>query len=211
MKKKVAIIGSGDLGQLIAHYLQQNEAWQVIGFYDDFQPIGQIIQDLPVLGKIADIFPHYKVNHFQGLMMGIGYKHFQVRKELYEKFSSQILFPNFIHPQSYVDERCQLDQGIIILPNCTLDKQVKIEANVFMNIACAIAHDSQIGAHSFLAPSVNIAGHVKIGQACFLGIGTNIIEQISITNEVQSGAGSTIIQNIHQKGVYVGTPARKIR
>lgn len=207
---KVAIIGRGSLGQLIAHYAQQQGNWQVLGFYDDFVAPEYGCSNPKILGKIAQIKKDYQSGLWDGLFMGIGYKHFETRARLFRELSSDIFFPNFIHERAYVDPSCRLGQGIIILPHCTLDKDVQIADNVFMNIACHIAHDSQIAAHTFLAPGVNIASQVQIGQACFLGIATTIIDQIVIDSEVQTGANTTVTKNIHQKGIYVGSPARRI-
>lgn len=45
----------------------------------------------------------------------------------------------------------------------------------------------------------------------FVGIGTAVIPSVSIVSNTVIGAGATVIENIDNAGIYVGTPARRIK
>ena len=208
--KKLAIIGAGHLGQLIAHHTLENQELVLAGFYDDFQVKGRFVGSAKILGSIADIESDFEDEVFDKLIIGIGYKHLVKRKHLYERYQHKIPFANVIHSKTIIDSSVELGQGNVILAGCVLDMHVKLGNNIFLNPACVVAHDSIIDSHSFFGPSVNIAGFVSIGAACFLGIATTVIDHVEICDFVQTGAASTITQSLTENGLYVGSPAKKI-
>lgn len=209
--KKLAIIGSGDLGRLIAYHAVQDKQFSVVGFFDDFAPQGSLVNNIKILGAISDIDIFYNQGVFDVIICGIGYKHLAFREKLFETFHHKIEFANLIHSSCYVDASSNIGKGIFMLPGSVLDSNVRIEDNVVLNISCCISHDSIVGAHSFISPRVAIAGFVKLGKRCNIGINSTIIDNLSIVDDVQTGGGTVVNKNLTNKGLYVGNPARFIR
>ena len=205
--KRLAIIGSGDLGQLIAYHAINDNHYRVIGFFDDFEEIGTKKNQLPIIGKTHDVLELFKNDKFDCIMIGIGYKHMAFRKSVYNSLNGIIPFGKVIHSSAYVDSSSILGNGIFILPNCTLDKHVIIGDNVLLNTASVIAHDSEIKPHTFVAPAVNIAGKVVINECCVVGIGSTIIDNIMIESNIQIAGGAVVIKTLTQSGLYAGVPA----
>jgi sugar O-acyltransferase (sialic acid O-acetyltransferase NeuD family) len=208
--KRLAIVGSGDLGQQIAYYALSDGHYDDVIFFDDFNPSG-LINNCRVVGTTADVEQAYKANAFDELMIGIGYKYLDVRKQLYQKFSASVPFGKVLHSTSWIDRSAEVQAGCVIYPGCFIDAKVKIKANTVINIACTIAHDTVIGSHSFLSPRVAIAGFVEVNELCIIGINSTIIDNIVITDKVQLGGGTVVIKAIQQSGLYVGNPAKFIR
>jgi len=211
MKKKIAIIGAGELGLQIANLVEQDNNYEVCSFYDDFITIGTKINKYKVDGTIDDIYSSFMSKKFNCLLLGIGYKHLDIRQKLYEKFSEQIPFATIIHPTCFIDPTAKIGNGSVLYPGCIVDKNAIIENNVLLNLGVVISHNSYIASHSFISPRVVIAGFSSIGECCNIGINTTIIDNIKITNNVFTGGGSVIIKNIELSGLYVGNPARFIR
>lgn len=209
--KRVAIIGSGDLGRQIAYHIHSDTRDKVVGFFDEFKPIGTIVNKIPVIGGNSKIEFEYSNNSFDEVIIAVGYKHMEFRKNIYEKLKGKIPFYTFIHSTAYIDKSAQIGFGSIILPKCTIDQLVKIGENVLLNISCTIAHESEIENHSFISPSVAVAGFVKIGQESIIGINATIIDNITIPPKTQVGGGTVVIKNIEKSGLYVGNPAKFIR
>jgi sugar O-acyltransferase (sialic acid O-acetyltransferase NeuD family) len=209
--RKLAIIGSGDLGQLIAHHATTDNHYQIKGFFDDFRTCGDRVGDYPVLGNVEAILPQFHAGLFDELMIGIGYKHLAVRRALFQRFAGQVPLGRIVHSSASVDASCHLGAGIFVLPGCVLDRNVVLADNVLLNTACAIAHDSQVGAHTFLSPRVAVAGFVLIGKGCNIGINTTLIDNITIADGIQTGGGTVVIKSLVQSGLYVGNPARFVR
>lgn len=211
MKNALAIIGAGDLGQHIAHYAKLNGKFTEIFFFDDTMDLDSENKYGKVKGGISDIADHIKSDKIQNLLIGIGYKHMEIRKKLYDKFILAIKFPNLIHPTCYIDTSANIGNGNIFLPGCIIDKDCILGNNNFFNPGCIIAHDSTIQDHTFFGAGVNISGFVRIGSCCFIGTGTNTVENIRIGDNIKTGAGALLTKSINEPGTYIGIPGRKIK
>jgi sugar O-acyltransferase (sialic acid O-acetyltransferase NeuD family) len=211
MSNRLAIIGSSDLGQLIAHHAAFNCGFQVMGYYDDFNKNSINEDSLPILGVVEQIESDYKLGKFDCLMVAIGYRYMDFRESIFERFKGKIPFARVIHPSTNMDVSTKIGEGCFILPGCVLDRNVVLHENVLLNTACVIAHDSEVKAHSFLSPAVKIAGFTVISKKCIIGINATIIDNIIISEGVQIGGGTVVVKNLEERGLYVGVPARKVK
>lgn len=209
--KRLAIIGSGDLGRLISYHAVNDRHYEVAGFFDDFKTKDDMVIGHPVLGKTDEIMSVYEKGVFDFLMIGIGYKHFDSRKDFFEKYCKLIPIGRIIHSSSYIDASCEIGDGVFILPGCVLDHNVRIGNNVLINTGCCIAHDSVVKDHSFLSPGVTMAGFAEVGSCCNIGINSTIIDNVKIADRVQTGGGTVIIKDTNEQGLYVGNPARFLK
>jgi sugar O-acyltransferase (sialic acid O-acetyltransferase NeuD family) len=210
MNKVLAIIGSGHLGQQIAHYAVSDNQFDKVVFFDDYNK-DSFVKSFKILGTTNDILNEYKKGNFIELIIGIGYKQMAFRKNIFEKFKGAIPFATLIHSSCWVDKTSIIEEGSVIYPGCIIEPNVIIQCNTILNNSCSIAHDSIIGSHSFLSPRVAIAGFVKTNECCVFGTNSTIIDKINITNNVQLGAGTVVIDDIDKEGLYVGNPHRFIR
>ncbi len=210
MNKTLAIIGSGHLGQQIAHYAISDKHYKNIVFFDDFSK-EKTVNGFIILGNSEAVEMEYKKKSFDEILIGIGYKHLAIRKQLFERFFGIIPFGKIIHSSSWVDSTASVGYGCVIYPFCCLDAHSIIDCNTIVNISCTVAHDTFIGKHSFLSPRVALAGFIKIGEMCIMGINSSIIDNISIVSNTQIGGGTVVIENIEKQGLYVGNPQRFIK
>ena len=212
---RLAIIGGGDLGVVIANLVSELSEFELVGFFDDFAALDDKIEvqcaRFPILGRSGDVSDSFVKGHFDQLIIGIGYNHFQVRQAFYDRWNGLIPFANVFHPSVIIDKSCRMGEGIVLLAGCILDKNVMIGNNVLLNIGVAVSHDGIIGDHSFLGPRCALAGYVHIGKRCFLGVGSVIIDNVKITDDVQIGGGALVIDEIPNAGLYVGVPVRRIK
>jgi sugar O-acyltransferase (sialic acid O-acetyltransferase NeuD family) len=206
--KRLAIIGSGDLGAQIAHHAKDSGLYEPIGYFDDYEKHGTVKNGLPIVGSTEDVLGVFKKGAFDKLMIGIGYKHLKVRASLFQKFKGQIPFASILHRSCFIDKSCIIGEGVFIYPGCKLDMNVVVKDNALLNIGCVIAHDTVIGENSFLGPAVNVAGFVKIDESVNLGIGTVVVDNIRIGTGVRTGGGAVVIETILEPGLYVGVPAK---
>lgn len=211
MKNALAIIGADVLGQHIAHYAKLEEKFTDIMFFDDSRVPGTNNNYGEIKGGISGIDKFIKEDKIQCMLIGIGYKHMERRRSLYEQFASQICFPNIIHPSCYVDSSTLTGKGNIFLPGCIVDKGCILGSNNFFNPGSLIAHDNIIGDHNYFGPGIKTSGSVKIGSCCFFGTGTNFIDEVTIGDNINTGAGTLITKSIFEQGTYAGIPGRKIK
>jgi sugar O-acyltransferase (sialic acid O-acetyltransferase NeuD family) len=209
--KTLAIIGSGDLGKQIAHYALSDNHYSTVVFFDDFSNESQV-NGMEILGKTESIEKAFSENLFNEIIIGLGYKHLAVKKEMYHNLMrKEIPFGRIIHSSCWVDKSATVEHGCIIYPGCLIDANAIIKANTVLNIGCTISHDSTIESHCFLAPRVGVAGFVNVSEQCFLGINSTIIDSISIIEKTRIGGASVVIKSIEKSGLYVGNPAKFLK
>jgi sugar O-acyltransferase (sialic acid O-acetyltransferase NeuD family) len=206
--KRLAIIGSGDLGSQIAYHAKDSGLYEPVGYFDDFEKQGISKNGLPILGSTEDVLEVFKKGVFDQLMIGVGYKHLKVRGSLFQKFKGQIPFASILHRSCFIDKSCIIGEGVFIYPGCKLDMNVVVGDNVLLNIGCVIAHDTVIGENSFLGPAVSVAGFVKIEGSVNLGIGTVVVDNVRIGTGIRTGGGAVVIDTLVEPGLYVGVPAK---
>jgi len=210
MSKVLAILGSGHLGQQIAHFAISDNHFEKVVFFDDFNEEKQS-NGFDIIGKSNGIEQKYNEKLFSHLIIAIGYNHLDKRQYYFDLFKDKIPFAKIIHSSSWVDATAIIKDGCIIYPQCCIDANVVIDANTVVNLSCTISHDTYIGKHCFLSPKLAIAGFVKVFDRCILGIGTTIIDNIFIQEDTQTGAATVVINNIEKTGLYVGSPHKLIR
>jgi sugar O-acyltransferase (sialic acid O-acetyltransferase NeuD family) len=206
---KLAIIGAGELGKLVAHHAIHDSKFEVVGYYDDFKKEGNF-NGFPLIGKINDAFLDFNSNNFDKIFIAIGYAQMPARELCYKKFKAKIPLANIIHTSSYIDISCKIGEGICILPGCTLDYGVEIEDNVLLNTGVIIAHHTKVGTNTFVAPAVQMAGLITIEENCFIGIGATIKDCIRIGKKSIIGAGAVVVKNTSENSTSIGLPAKEL-
>lgn len=209
--KRLAIIGSGDLAQQIAHHATSDSQYKITGCFDDFKSTEQFSNNLPILGKIDSIKKCFDHGIFDELIIGIGYNHMNFRQELYLQLEKTIPFATIIHSSCFIDKTASIGKGTIIYPGCNIDMNTSIGENCLIYNGTIIAHDSQISSNTIISPGVQIAGFCQIKEHVVLGIGTIVSDNIEISKNVITGAGTVIVNHITESGLYVGIPAKKIK
>jgi acetyltransferase EpsM len=140
--------------------------------------------------------------------IAIGYKHRRFRKEIYATLKRQgIPIATFVHPSSYVEKSALLQEGSIVLVNCTIDMHARVGENVFLSSRCFLSHHVTIGSHTFCGPAANLAGNTEVGECCFLGINTTTVDGVRLGMNVQTAAGSVITKDVPDHVLIAGVPA----
>lgn len=210
--KRIAIIGSGDLGKQLLNLISSAEEVNVVGFFDDFAELGELINNTPVIGKLNQIEEQFLNDTFDELICAIGYKYLEFKFSLCQSLERKnIPFYSFIHKSALIDPTAKIEQGCCIYPGVIIDQNVVVRKHSLINLGAIISHDTVVGKACFISPNVSVAGFCKVGDFCILGISSTIIDNIDVCNSVQLGAGSLVINNIKEAGLYVGSPSRKIK
>lgn len=211
MKRKIAIIGSSDLAQLVIHHAILTKQFIIYGIYDDYSLLGKCVSEIPVLGTLEDVEKDFAKKNFDCLFIAVGYSRMQYRASVFNRFSGRIPFANIIHESCNVDPSVELGEGVFLFPGVILDKGVKIGNNVLLNVRVTIAHDSTVDNHCFFGPCVNIAGFSHICEKCYIGTNATVIDNINICSGVIIGAGAVTVKDVIEPGIYIGVPSKKMK
>ena len=206
--QKIALIGSTELSARLIHYFSSTGFGETVGMFDDFEPVGKIKYDRPILGSMSMLPGLYRKAAFDSVAIAVGYSKRPFRKQAYDYVkSSRIPLATFVHPSSYVEGSASVGEGSIILVQCVLDMNACLKENVFMASHGFLSHDVKIGAHCYLGPSISLAGGTQVGECCFVGISTTTIEKITLGHNVQTAGGAVVTRDVPSDCMIAGVPA----
>lgn len=160
----------------------------------------------------VDTYGLYKISEFdpktQSALIAVGNP--AVKKQLFEKLPENTIFWNYISPRAYIGDM-KMGRGNFICAGVIITTNVTLGNHIHLNLQTTVGHDSYIGDFTTTAPSVNISGNVTVGSGVYLGTQCCIREKLFIVNNAIVGMNATVVNSIEEEGVYVGTPATKIK
>jgi sugar O-acyltransferase (sialic acid O-acetyltransferase NeuD family) len=101
--------------------------------------------------------------------------------------------------------------GSVVLAGAVVNVGTVIGPGAIVNSSAVVEHDCRLGAYVHVSSGAQIAGDCEIGNGAWIGAGATVIPQLVIAGRTVIGAGSTVTRSISEPGVYVGSPARRIR
>ena len=199
-KNKLAIIGAGGHGRVVADIAKLNGYEEIIFFDDDTEM--KKTGKYPVIGSSSEAVS-YKNSY--DIFVAIGNN--GIREQLTIQLQkNDIVQPVLVHPSATIDEKASLGAGTVVMANAVINANVMIKEGCIVNTAATVDHDCILEKFVHVSPGVHLAGAVRIGTRTWLGIGSIVINNIYICNDCLIGAGATVCKNIHEKGTYIGTP-----
>ena len=207
--KKLAIIGTKEFAQQIICFAINTREFEFVGYFDDLEQKGTIINGKPVFGKVEESIELFKQGLFDCIYEGIGYTRFDLRDYYYEMLKGKVPFANIIMPGAYVSKKAKIGEGVFVGYGSSIDDGCIIGNNVFIHGYTILAHDNSIGDHSYLSGRINTAGFVNIGKNNFIGICVSVADHITICDNVWIGLGCIVAKNIKEPGKYM-SPAAKL-
>lgn len=201
--KRLALIGSKEFAKQICAFVEETQEYNVVGYFDDYEEIGTLIRNIPVLGKISDIERCYKDALFDYVFFAAGYNNFSFRESTFNFLKGKVPFANIIMPNVKLGNNVKLGEGVFVGNNTMIDDDTIIEDNVFIHGHSEIGHDNIVGSHTYISGRFNSAGFTKLGKRNFYGICVIVSDHITICDDVWVGLGCVIAQNITEAGKYM--------
>jgi carbonic anhydrase/acetyltransferase-like protein (isoleucine patch superfamily) len=168
MKNPIVIVGAGGLGKEIASLINDLSEFELVGFYDDVLPVGQLkLGKFPVLGTFQSL---QKTNTPVSVVIASGDP--EVRKKWWNAFqeNKNIHFPNLIHPSALLmnSGRIQIGRGVVVFPNAVLTADITLGNNVVVHIGASVHHDVTIGDHSVIMPGARLVMSEQFDECSFV-------------------------------------------
>lgn len=209
--KDIAIYGVGGFGREVLMLLKDinkvEPVWNVIGFFDDYHPVGYEVHGLRILGGVNELNDRKKT---LALFVAIGTP--SARKSVVNTINNPFIeYPALIHPSVIIGENVEIGKGSVICANSVLTCDIRIGEFVLLNLACTVGHDTVIKDYSAFMPACNISGEVEIAECVYCGTGVKVINQTGIGANAIVGAGAVVTKPIPANCTAVGVPARPIK
>ena len=119
--------------------------------------------------------------------------------------------PSIISPDAMSYGDVAVGDGTVVMAGVVLNPGARIGACSIVNTNATVEHDCIVGAYSHVAPGAVLCGGVSVGSRCIIGAQACVLPGCSIADRCIVGAGATVTRDLTEAGVYVGSPARRIR
>lgn len=203
MPESVVIIGASGHGKVIADIIIKSGD-RVVGFLDDGVEKGTDVAGIEVLGTVGD---YAKWADFS-FVIAIGDPY--VRGKIADKLP--VKWYTAIHPAAVISSLdVKIGEGTVVMANAVINSCAKIGKHCIINTSAVVEHDNVLEDFVHISPNAALAGAVQVGKFTHIGVGACVKQVTSIAPNCTIGAGAAVVKNINEKGIYAGTPARKIK
>jgi len=206
---RLIIVGAGGLGREVAWLARcLPEQWEPTGFLDDSEELqGELICDLPVLGRISDWWRFTD----QWFIVAVGSP--RTRKRIVEGIhgNGPARFATLVHPSVQCSEFVTIGEGSILCAGSVLTTQVLIGRHCLVNLGAKVGHDVSIGDYCTLSPQATICGNVSVARGAEIGSGAVAVPGVTIGEGSALCAGSVVTKPIAPNILAAGSPARGIK
>lgn len=201
----IVIIGCGGHARSVADVLLNNQRLCREKLEDFYFVDENARADETIFGR--NVYSHI-VDDSNCAILAIGDN--DKRKQYYEGHVS-FSYLNLISQDAYLGIETHMEDGNFIAHKAHIGPECIIGKGNIINTGASVDHECRIGNFSHIAVGATLAGKVSIGDRVFVGAGVTIIDGIKISDDIVIGAGATVVNDLMAPGVYVGTPAKRIK
>lgn len=210
--KDIAIYGFGGLGREVACVINKiNEVeptWNIIGYFDDGEPVGKECKYGKVLGNV-DTLNAWSTP----LSVVIAIATPKYLELVSSKITNPLVdFPNIIAPGVFMfdEESVSLGKGNLITFGCRFSCNVTLGDFNVLDGMISLGHEACIGSYNAIFPETRISGQTSIGDKNFFGARCFVAQCLKVGNGNRFGAGTFVLRKIKDDGLYMGNPAKKV-
>jgi len=193
---KRALIGAGGFADEVKAYMG---AWRMTCFVDDEYYIGK---------KYTRPMSEFDVTKFE-VMVAVGDP--QKRYDIVQRLPKETKYFSFLRSLYTFMGSYIYGEGTFICPGTIVTSNISIGNHAHLNLHTTIGHDCVIGDYFTTAPGAKISGNCTIGDRVYVGTNASIKEKINICSDVTIGLNAGVVSDITEPGVYIGTPAKRIK
>jgi len=137
----------------------------------------------------------------------------QARARIAASLPKETVYWSVVHPSAHLlmPDNIYWGVGCVISAMCILVDYIHIGDHCHLNLGTILGHDVAVGNFFTAAPGAGVMGNNVIGDRVYMGTNACTKEKINICDDVIIGLNTGVVKDITEPGVYVGTPARRIK
>lgn len=214
--RKVLILGGLGNGSVIANAITHARMMgatdlECAGFLNDRTPIGEKIDDYPVVGTLADV----KKFRDEGYLFINTILRIDNQRERLNMFAELGLedkhLASFVHPMAYVAPNVVIGAGTVIMPQACVSPGTKFGRGCLVMVAATIGHDNVFGDFCHVAAQACVGSYLKIGVGVHIGLNCTIRENLTIADYATVGMGAVLTKDVGEREIWAGNPAKFLR
>ena len=208
-RDKLAVVGAGGHGKVVAAAALAAGCWREIVFLDDGMAAGSTVIGLPVVGGVGMVQEGIRPQDYDiAVAVGDNGRRAQLAGRLKEL---GFVMPDIVHPNAVLAPYVSLGGGCVVCAGAVVQPGSVLGEGCIVNTAATVDHDCMLGAFVHISPGAHLAGGTHIGAQSWIGIGAVTRQQTRIGSGVVVGAGAVVVKDIADGITAVGNPARPIR
>ena len=180
---------------------------EIIGYLNDFEPVGALIGAAPVLGPFeawesldrdvcfaCDLHSAGRMAERSGRIDRLG-----VARDRWH---------TCVDPAAVLYEGVVLGVNVGVGPNAAIKTQAKIADHVAVRDGASLGHDAVLEDHAFVVTNASVGGYTIVCRGAYVGMGATIRERLRIGAMSVVGMGAVVVDDVPDGAVVVGNPAR---
>lgn len=205
-KRKLAVVGAGGHGKVVADLAAALDTYGEIVFLDD-RAQGSI-DGFPVIGTTLLLENGLSPEQFD-IAVAVGNN--RIRRQIAGRAAALgFKLPVLIHPLAYVSPSATVGQGSVVMAQAVVQAGSVLKDGVIVNTAATVDHDCLLDAFVHISPGAHLSGNTRIGEESWIGTGACSRQQICIGSGVTAGAGAVIVCDIPDGITVAGNPAKPL-
>lgn len=204
MKNKLAIIGAGGHGKVVADAASKMRKYTSIIFLDDDGNLTEC-NGFPIEGKSSESVNYLNDCDFF-VAIGNAFTREKIQGWLQDMGAS---ISTIIHPEAVIGRNVMIGYGTVMMAGVVINSGSIIGRGCIINTCSSVDHDCRIENFAHVAVGAHVAGNVDVGERTWIGAGATVSNNVCICHDCMIGAGTVVIKDIKETGTYVGVPAKK--
>jgi sugar O-acyltransferase (sialic acid O-acetyltransferase NeuD family) len=211
MTRPLLIFGASTLARLACLAARDSARFELVGFVvDEDLCTANSFMGHPVISwsKATSNW----LGRDAAMFCAVGYRRMLARADLFSRAAAAgFEMVSLISPRAHVSPDAAVGRNCFIMDGAVVEPGARLGVNNTVWSNATICHDATLGDHNFIAAGATLGGHTSVGDRSFIGFGAIVRERRRLGSDSLLGAQSCLLQDAADLGVYVGSPARRIR
>lgn len=208
---KLILIGGGGHCRSCIEAANSSGEFEIVAILDRPEKVGEKVMGVQVAGTDEDLARF--VAEGVSFLVTIGQTNSAaVRIAAYERILAAGGKAETVRAKTAIlSDFAEIGDGTALLHRTLVNAGATVGANCIINTGALIEHDAIVEDHVHVSTGAIVNGGCRVGRGSLIGSNSVLLHGVSVCAAAMVGAGAVVTRDITEPGVYVGTPARRVR